>query len=532
MPTALLAFVLLSGVLAGGACSPAAVPSLDIVAPGAAGPVPLDTPIELRVAHAQLKDVLLERLDDPTAGAPSVTLSDAGAVLGGPLAPDARYRLVARAAELPATLRPPWDQTPPAVVEQERTFATVRTPRLESLPAATLTRGAPLTVRFTEPLAEVQARAPLPATAEIVPSDPRTVRVTLRDLPPGEELAVQLTGIVGLSGRVAAPDVTLDVRMPEAPALAAISGAPAAESVVVPANTDVTLDWSLPVRKMRFRLGEGEQTWSGAPTRQVPLPGTLAQGESRLLTVLDAETDEGGWLAAPQSLTLEAPAALQLAAFWPADGARGVTPNADPTFRFTEPISDRAAAEAAISFSPSVPGRFEWLANNRVRFLPDEPFPREAPIRVEVKAGPSAARGQSGSYLIEPVSFSFQTGKLKVIQVSLREQRLVLLEDGAPVWSAAVSTGVRGAETPPGTYEVQYKMPVARFRGVNPGGSRYDIPDVKWVLAFLGDYTIHGAYWRTAFGRPASNGCISLTDANAKHVYDWADVGTAVVIRP
>jgi lipoprotein-anchoring transpeptidase ErfK/SrfK len=74
-------------------------------------------------------------------------------------------------------------------------------------------------------------------------------------------------------------------------------------------------------------------------------------------------------------------------------------------------------------------------------------------------------------------------------------------------------------------------MPVARFRGVNPNGSRYDIPDVHWVIAFLGDYTIHGAYWRSNFGTPGSNGCISLTDPNARYVFQWADEGTPIVIR-
>jgi lipoprotein-anchoring transpeptidase ErfK/SrfK len=108
---------------------------------------------------------------------------------------------------------------------------------------------------------------------------------------------------------------------------------------------------------------------------------------------------------------------------------------------------------------------------------------------------------------------------------------LTLYENDQPVWSAPVATGVRGAETPLGTYKVEYKMRQARFRGVNPGGSRYDIPDVNWVIAFLGDYTIHGAYWRTTFGRPGSNGCISLTDANARYVWLWADEGTPIVVR-
>jgi lipoprotein-anchoring transpeptidase ErfK/SrfK len=90
---------------------------------------------------------------------------------------------------------------------------------------------------------------------------------------------------------------------------------------------------------------------------------------------------------------------------------------------------------------------------------------------------------------------------------------------------------VKGAETPHGSYRVQYKMPVARFRGVNPNGSRYDIPNVHWVLAFYEDYTIHGAYWRQVFGRPGSNGCISLTDPNAKVVYDFAEEGTRIEVH-
>ena len=49
-----------------------------------------------------------------------------------------------------------------------------------------------------------------------------------------------------------------------------------------------------------------------------------------------------------------------------------------------------------------------------------------------------------------------------------------------------------GADTPIGEFRVEYKMPTAHFRGVNSAtGTRYDLPNVKWVLAFMGDYTIH-----------------------------------------
>ncbi|MBX5492630.1 MAG: L,D-transpeptidase family protein [Chloroflexi bacterium] len=516
------------------ACAPAPLPRVHIVQPAAGGLVPLEPQIALQAVGSTIESVHLDRLDDPQAPAPSVIPAPDGWRLTAPLAPDAQYRLLVQARVTSTGFRLPWDPEPPAVIEQEQRFATVRTPRLaDAPPELTARRDTPLVLRFTEPLQQVTPRAPFPATAEIDSGDPRQVKVQFAELTPGETFSLALTGIVGREGAVPGPDVELAVRTPEPAELVAISGVPVAgASATVPMEVPLTLEWSQPLRRLSYRLGDEERQWRGEPTATIPLGTSLEQGQQRTLVVLDAETAEGGWLRQPATLALSAPAPLQLAAYWPADGAVNVTPNADPTFRFSEPIADRAAAEEAIRFEPSVPGRFEWLADNRVRFVPEEPFPRETPIQVEVKAGPAGARGASGSYLIEPVTFTFQTGKLKVIDVSLREQRLTLLEDGVPVWSAPVATGVRGAETPPGRYEVLYKMPMARFRGVNPDGSRYDIPDVRWVLAFYGDYTIHGAYWRSTFGRPGSNGCISLTDANAKHVYDWADVGTPVVVRP
>jgi lipoprotein-anchoring transpeptidase ErfK/SrfK len=50
-------------------------------------------------------------------------------------------------------------------------------------------------------------------------------------------------------------------------------------------------------------------------------------------------------------------------------------------------------------------------------------------------------------------------------------------------------------------------------------------------MPFSGDYTIHGAYWRPVFGRPGSDGCVSLSDANAKIVYDWSEEGTPIHIH-
>ena len=74
-------------------------------------------------------------------------------------------------------------------------------------------------------------------------------------------------------------------------------------------------------------------------------------------------------------------------------------------------------------------------------------------------------------------------------------------------------------------------MAKTRMRGTNPDGHSYDIPDVPWVMPFMGDYTFHGAPWRQAWGVPLSNGCVSMPTENAKFVYDWTPVGTSVNIH-
>jgi lipoprotein-anchoring transpeptidase ErfK/SrfK len=117
------------------------------------------------------------------------------------------------------------------------------------------------------------------------------------------------------------------------------------------------------------------------------------------------------------------------------------------------------------------------------------------------------------------------------MDVSLGQQVMTLYENDIPVRTITVATGVPGAPTPTGTYYVQSKSSQMRFRGVNPDGTRYDIPDVHWVMPFLGDYTIHGAYWRGRFGIPGSAGCVSMTDADAKTLFNWVDVGTPIVIH-
>ncbi len=511
------------------ACGPTQ-PSLSASVPDGAHDVPISPDLKVSARGAVLQKAVLQRLDSPGEEY-ELAVTESEARLTGKLDPDAEYRLVATAqAQEPTPL--PWQTRAMRVLNLERVFSTVHAPALVATDDPLMAfPGKPIELRFSEPIAKASVQAQgHTAEAQIARDDPRVLRVRLKDPVPGQEFTLRLLDVIGVNG-APADDLQVTVETPPAVTLVSVGAATAPGQVVLPPDRPLPVTFSRPVTSFTYTVDGETMSWSGEANAIIRLAVHSAPGQTVNVTIDGATAEDGGWLPAAQSYALVAPPPLRVAATWPENGATNVSVTGDPTIRFSEPIADQETAEAAITFDPPVAGKFQWLTRDRVRFLPDDSFPRLTDVTMTVHGGPDGVRGESGAPMEDDVTINFQTGHTKRIEVLLSRQVLTLYEDDVPIWSAPVATGVRGAETPPGTYRVTAKMPIARFRGVNPNGSRYDIPDVHWVLAFYADYTIHGAYWRTNFGTPGSNGCVSLTDANAKRVFDWADEGTTVVIR-
>ncbi len=297
----------------------------------------------------------------------------------------------------------------------------------------------------------------------------------------------------------------------------------------------IILRWSAPIDKLALAADPPVKTTWQVDRRdptvvQVSFDG-LAQGTSYNLTVSEAVTKDGAPLAEVPTLTLQTPEKLMVEDLdTGTDGGR-VPVKTKPIVIFAQPIRDRGVATAALSVEPAMPGKWEWLDDQRVQFVPTRTLPYDAEVTIKIKPGPDGPRSVAGSYFENPAILSFVTEADKLIDVDVTRQQMALYEKGRVVRTFAVATGVPGADTPIGEFNVEYKMPTARFVGTNVSGSHYNIPDVHWVLAFSGDYTIHGAYWRSAFGTPGSNGCVSLTDEEAKAVFDWAPEGTRIHIH-
>jgi lipoprotein-anchoring transpeptidase ErfK/SrfK len=125
----------------------------------------------------------------------------------------------------------------------------------------------------------------------------------------------------------------------------------------------------------------------------------------------------------------------------------------------------------------------------------------------------------------------------KQIEVDLSSQRMNLKIGDYVIRNFPVSTGKSKTPTPPGVTKIIEKREVR----VAAGSTHWIMP--KWMMFRKGGYGIHalpslandhGVYWREALahiGSPRSHGCIRLLPKDAEFAYNFAEVGTKVVVH-
>lgn len=122
----------------------------------------------------------------------------------------------------------------------------------------------------------------------------------------------------------------------------------------------------------------------------------------------------------------------------------------------------------------------------------------------------------------------------KHIVIDISEQKIYAYDNDKLFMEEYISTGLEFTPTPKGTFTI-FKMTPSRFmQGPIPGVSDqvYDLPGVPWNLYFTREgAVIHGAYWHNHFGKPWSHGCVNLSPQNAKRLYQWAEIGTRVIVQ-
>ena len=123
----------------------------------------------------------------------------------------------------------------------------------------------------------------------------------------------------------------------------------------------------------------------------------------------------------------------------------------------------------------------------------------------------------------------------KRIVIDISEQHLYAYQGEVLVYSFVVSTGMGGG-TRTGTFRVLDKYP-------NAYASTWDLQMPYWLGIYWAGSLENGIHalpilsngqrlWEGYLGTPASFGCIILGTQEARTLYEWAQIGTPVVIQP
>ena len=121
---------------------------------------------------------------------------------------------------------------------------------------------------------------------------------------------------------------------------------------------------------------------------------------------------------------------------------------------------------------------------------------------------------------------TLQQSDQRWIQIDLTTQRLTAWEGGKSVYAIVISSGKKSTPTLTGIFNIQSKQKSSRMKGED-----YDVPDVPYTMYYQGNYAIHGAYWHRKFGTPISHGCVNIAPDHAKWLFQWASLGTPVIIQ-
>jgi lipoprotein-anchoring transpeptidase ErfK/SrfK len=122
----------------------------------------------------------------------------------------------------------------------------------------------------------------------------------------------------------------------------------------------------------------------------------------------------------------------------------------------------------------------------------------------------------------------------KWLVADVSTKRMYAYEGTTLVKSFLISAGAPKTPTVIGKYAIYAKYKSQDMTGANADGSRYFQPDVPYINYFYKDYAVHGNYWRPAsyFGNiNSSHGCIGINVQDSAWIYNWAPIGTPVIVH-
>lgn len=209
--------------------------------------------------------------------------------------------------------------------------------------------------------------------------------------------------------------------------------------------------------------------------------------------------------------------------------------------RFPSWVSEETAKKS-FSVKPPIDGALVWLPKyNELHFLPNKGFNPIVEYEVTVKYRLPLFAALTPYYK----TLKFQTTTIsisnkptqvytpvitegKYIDANLETMTLTLFENGNAVKTYPIARKGNPQTSP--TPQKQFKILAKRGKIF----SNYSHVWMPWSMQISGPYYIHEwPYWPggAKVASEYSSGCISLNEGNAQEVYEWAEIGTPVIIH-
>ncbi len=232
-----------------------------------------------------------------------------------------------------------------------------------------------------------------------------------------------------------------------------------------------------------------------------------------------------------------------IASLLPARGAVvGVAHPVVVTFR--APVTDRRAAERALDLTsvPAMSGKFEWLGNDVVQWVPDQFWPAHSTVALSVRGGLATTNFHTGPAVVGVANISDHTFTVTIDGVDAGPPPQLPAPHHRPRWGEQgvfpASMGRPQYPTPVGTYAV-----LGKERDVMMDSSSVGIPvdspdgyllDVEYAVRFTQrGLFVHSAPWAVnSLGyENVSHGCIGLSTEDAEWYFNTVNVGDPIIVR-
>jgi hypothetical protein len=181
-------------------------------------------------------------------------------------------------------------------------------------------------------------------------------------------------------------------------------------------------------------------------------------------------------------------------------------------------------------YSPHFKGKRLYEVDQDNDGLPDA---YELPLHCDIKNPDTNGNGESDGQEFAAGYDCSKKEKVKLqkrIEVSLSQQKLNSFLGPVRLKNYIVSTGRPSMPTPAGNFSILKKQPKAWSRAAGlwmPYWMQFYGADAFHELPEWPNGKKEGA---DHLGRPVSHGCIRLGIGPAKELYDWAEIGTKVII--